>query len=50
MNIAIFQDGSIQALSKRVLVLQWYDYGRNKKQVTESFDRPTAVSGCQPPA
>ncbi|MBC7248302.1 MAG: hypothetical protein H5T73_11070 [Actinobacteria bacterium] len=50
MNITIFQDGSIHAVSKCVFVLQWFDYGRNKKHVNEFFDRLTAVSGYRPVA
>lgn len=50
MNITIFQDGSIHAASKCVFVLQWYDYGKNKRHVTAFFNQLTAVSGYQPVA
>lgn len=48
MTVTIYQDGTIHAGSRCVFVLQWYDYGRNEKHVTQFFDRFTAVSGYQP--
>ncbi len=50
MAITIFQDGSIHAGSQCVFALQWYDYGKNLKHVTQFFGQLTAVSGYVPVA
>jgi len=48
MTITIYQDGTIHADSRCVFVLQWFDYGKNKKNVTQFFYQVAAVSGYQP--
>ena len=50
MFITIYQDGTIHTRSQCAFVLQWYDYGKNKKHITDFFNQITAVSGYQPQA
>jgi hypothetical protein len=50
MAITIYQDGSINAASQCVFAIQWYDYGKNLKHVTDFFNQLTAVSGYMPVA
>ncbi|RJP33108.1 MAG: hypothetical protein C4536_05170 [Actinobacteria bacterium] len=37
MAINIFQDGTVQMLSKCSFPLQWFDWGKNKKNVVRFF-------------
>ena len=50
MSITIYQDGTVHAKSEGVVALQWYDWGKNKKNVTNLFRQMIALSGYQPVA